>query len=501
MQRILHPKKSNLFISWAQIFAYNDFAGLHESERRGDDLSLTNTNINISFDGEYANRKPARMVEILIGHVKHLVALIDARTTPELLYLPICYEKEGLAQEVLKFGTDVDSEIVFSDTGIRNAWLDKRPQTSIQTACQYGCSRSLLRDLLNRSKIRLDPGGLGSDLIRWACRNNHSTCQSTVLPLIESGNESEWSLSGRRNGFDDLFLDGQLVSVQSSHRHGGDASAMDDMGCGKRHRACKAQQIHILQSLEIVGLDWNTKGKLTLDENIIRCNPGQFRDVTVLRIAATCKDVRMLEYLFDNDHVSDINQIAYSTEEKANALLVAFESRRPRNVSFLLSKGANIGLPDGPKGRTPLHIAAPLGHEDVVQVLIDYGCDTHAKDNDGLTPELCAYSNDYPEVAAILERHVSEPGTNPPSPVDHALIFRLFTEDGQWNSNSGDGEIKVGQRRPSESLRVAIKIGSLKLCRRLTVGGENIDAGFPSCAGCTPTLYALHHNQLEIAEN
>ena len=54
--------------------------------------------------------------------------------------------------------------------------------------------------------------------------------------------------------------------------------------------------------------------------------------------------------------------------------------------------------------------------------------------------------------------------------------------------------------KASEPLELAITIGDYELCRRLIGGKENIHAGFPSCSGCTPLLYALHLARSDIAK-
>ena len=46
---------------------------------------------------------------------------------------------------------------------------------------------------------------------------------------------------------------------------------------------------------------------------------------------------------------------------------------------------------------------------------------------------------------------------------------------------------------------MAIDAGDVRLCQKLVESGENLDAGFWSCLGCTPLLYSLHQGQPEIS--
>jgi len=46
---------------------------------------------------------------------------------------------------------------------------------------------------------------------------------------------------------------------------------------------------------------------------------------------------------------------------------------------------------------------------------------------------------------------------------------------------------------------VAIETQDLDLCQRVVQEGADLILGYPSCDGCTPLLYSLHHENTEIA--
>ena len=52
----------------------------------------------------------------------------------------------------------------------------------------------------------------------------------------------------------------------------------------------------------------------------------------------------------------------------------------------------------------------------------------------------------------------------------------------------------------SEALKVAIDLGDLKLCMRLSKSGIDLTSGFDWCMGCTPLLYSLRKRKIAIAE-
>ena len=54
-------------------------------------------------------------------------------------------------------------------------------------------------------------------------------------------------------------------------------------------------------------------------------------------------------------------------------------------VRMLLDQGMNVNL-KGPRGATPLHIAARFGQTDMVDLLLSYGADASSRDDSGKSP-------------------------------------------------------------------------------------------------------------------
>ncbi|CAO2816405.1 unnamed protein product [Amaranthus hypochondriacus] len=72
-------------------------------------------------------------------------------------------------------------------------------------------------------------------------------------------------------------------------------------------------------------------------------------------------------------------------------------------LKSLLNAGADLKKTDY-NGRSPLHIAASRGYEDIVVFLIEEGADVNKSDNFGNTPLLEAVKNGHDQVAALLYR-------------------------------------------------------------------------------------------------
>lgn len=74
----------------------------------------------------------------------------------------------------------------------------------------------------------------------------------------------------------------------------------------------------------------------------------------------------------------------------------------PQGIAFLLSRGAAVSQPDS-YGALPVHYAAALGLSEQLKVLVEYGGDKNAQDNDGRSPLIVATSQNQPDsVRALL---------------------------------------------------------------------------------------------------
>lgn len=109
-----------------------------------------------------------------------------------------------------------------------------------------------------------------------------------------------------------------------------------------------------------------------------------------------------LSALLEAAHYPAVGEVA--ADVTADQIEAVIEQGDHRTLLMLLEHGAPLEL-RGHKNRTPLHIAAQLGHEKCVDVLLSKGASVTARDEDGNTPlHLAVKSSSSSCVAQILDK-------------------------------------------------------------------------------------------------
>jgi len=108
----------------------------------------------------------------------------------------------------------------------------------------------------------------------------------------------------------------------------------------------------------------------------------------------------------------------------ASPLHQAVKNINEPEIRRLVEEGAKVNAIDK-QGRTPLHLAAPIGRLSIVQFLVEHGADTHLKDNNHKTPLVYAIEKNRVRVIIYLSQEV-----NKHKPSEEKNIFSL-AKDGE----------------------------------------------------------------------
>ena len=146
-------------------------------------------------------------------------------TEPGLLLSAIKVSNDQLVYKLLDHYPDVD-EII-----------DESNESPIRAACRIGCSRTLLRKLLERSKAPYDES-LGADLVREACRQGSEKNNEALSELLEAGLDPNGLSPRGETALMFAALVGSIDMVELLLSHGGDAKVVDHADRTVAHYAC-----------------------------------------------------------------------------------------------------------------------------------------------------------------------------------------------------------------------------------------------------------------------
>ena len=266
----------------------------------------------------------------------------------------------------------------------------------IEAACLNGCSSTMLKELLLRSKVPSENNQV-KGLVRSVCEadlidNRHEV----VKVLLEAGfNPNDSCPSSGQTPLMIATSDGNTDLMEVLLSHGADVHAQDKHGKNVAHFACIGGYLKAVQILRTTAVNWNKQGGFAIDSVY-------FDHISPLHIAAAKKESRLLEFLIDENLVTDIDIVARHSH---TSLHIAVWQSRPLNVSSLLSRNANATIKTNRLPETPFHLASRLGHEAVVRVFLEYKCDINVLDGGGLDCETLAKKYDHSGVEMILREY------------------------------------------------------------------------------------------------
>ena len=262
-----------------------------------------------------------------------------------------------------------------------------------QLCCLFAVSRRLLGALLEKSRLESDIE-LGSELIFLACSHRFPSEHETVVALLELGLDPNTRFDNGRTALMAAAESGNEAIFSTLLLHGADPRVGDSHLCTALHYACFQDHRNILALLRDTGIDWDSKGTVTI-------RGGPHGMITAFHIAASIENSTVLKYLTDENLSSNINAC---TVDGRTPLYVAAQKRAYRNMSLLLSNGADPDSSD----ESVIHAAARWGETKSIDEFIRYGSDLGSSNGLSLTPELVARNNGHVTLANIIMNHVNE---------------------------------------------------------------------------------------------
>ena len=337
----------------------------------------------LEFGSIYASYTSVTMIKQFLNSMNDEQFLSDACTNPQILCLALISRDEELAYKALKYCSSVDARV----NGISGL-------SCLEAACENGCSRQLLGELLERSEVERDIAGSQSELLICACTVSSSSNKMTVIDLLDLGFDPNDRTMDGKSALMMAARAGDLAVVEILIDHGADLYAIDNHGWSVIHYALLSGREELWHSLRRVTTNWNA----TISAELL---DSWSRDATAIHLAANL-DSNALAFLLHNGLISNINHV---TKPYETALCIAVRSGLSRNVDLLLAAGADITLPR--HGRPPLHIAAKYGFIEIVKVFANRGANLISQDKHGLTPELIARQYGHLDVAIFLKEKTS----------------------------------------------------------------------------------------------
>lgn len=340
------------------------------------------------------------MIEVILDNSNDEDYLSTVCADPQILCLALISRDENLAYKVLEYSPSVDAT-VHEIAGISGL-------SSLEVACQFGCSRELLEKLLGRSKVDRGAADSKIGLLVFTCKNGGFNTKKTIIDLLDLGfSPNDCTVEGKSA----LMVAGHAGDsevVEILIHNGADVSATDHDSWSVIHYALLSGCEELWHFLRRVVSDWNAMISVMFGK--IRS-----RGATALHLAASL-DNYALKFLLDNDLMSDINCL---DNYKRTPLYMAVLRGASRNVDWLLEANADTTL--SVSGQySPLHLAASCGSMEKVKVFVSRGANLLLRNNCGFTPELVARSQGHLDVANFLKGHTSAGLRN-----EHILICSI----------------------------------------------------------------------------
>jgi ankyrin repeat protein len=348
-------------------------AALSESAQKGHKIILKHM-LNIGCD-----------VNAYLGYVE------DIKDSPTLLHLAILNNQDDVVRILIEMGADinirsskkftalhfaarvdnVDIITLLLDKGMSVNVTNKWGQTPLHSAARSGSLRAT--KVLFRRGAAIDKTDRdGSTSLIYAARNLK---MEVVRFLVENGADVNVSSRYEGSALYQATDKGQLELMQYLLDNGADVNGSTDRWDRRPlYVATENQNLLTVKWLIERGADVN-----------ITTRPYHRQFQSPLHVAAQYGNLEIIDCLINaeaNVNVLDCDGVT--------PLLCAVARDKTEAVINLIENGAYINICEGRfKGRSPLHVAAQYGNQQIIDCLIKAGANVKVLDSDGATHLFC----------------------------------------------------------------------------------------------------------------
>ncbi|MFC1636429.1 ankyrin repeat domain-containing protein, partial [Planctomycetota bacterium] len=204
-----------------------------------------------------------------------------------------------------------------------------------------------------------------------------------------------------------------------------------------------------------------------------------------LQEAAAIGDLDLVRSLIEEGAMIDGTEETYFV----TALHRAATNGHKDAVELLLEKGADTEAKDS-FSRTALYYASENGHIEIVKLLTAHGADVNTKDLNGQTPLDIAFSRGYKDIAALLLSNGAKSSIHIAAWIGDLATIKTFLEEGI--------DVNKKDARNMNALHYAAREGHKEMVELLLANGAEINAG--ASYNRTAAQLAMENNHSDIVE-
>lgn len=286
---------------------------------------------------------------------KHTITQTEGERVsgPTALHLAIQQGEEVMVQLLMEHSCDL-SALCYHNGNTKVGCLHLAAQLGHVSICmlllgEEGCKREAVMETEALKDITA---------LHWACMHRQ---REVVCVLLEKGCDVTAKCSDGSTALHLSCLRGNYQIVEVILKHGGVIYLPNQHNLFPLHLAIKSGSLETVKLVVEKGCDVE-----------VRCN-----NISVLQMAVIENELKIVELLVDSGAL--VNK---RTAQELSPLHEASERGYASIVEFLLKKGAMVNLRASNSNCidvTSLHLASMQGHEDVVNILINFKAETNCE--------------------------------------------------------------------------------------------------------------------------